>query len=565
MSQAISLLCIDDEPLFLDVFKTRLEQEPDLAVTTAATATDALDLLNRQYFDAIIADYSMPDMDGLSLLREVRSRGGQSVFVVATAKRLAHIARDALNTGADYYLQKGADMADEVPRLIDFLRTRIPQKNAEFELVSWARFYNSVVDNSAELICRIRPGGEITFVNEPFVHLFKKPYRQLVQENFFNYVPAAEREEILGCLRALSPELPDCLLLHHVLAGEGQVATLEWSYHAFFSAEGEPQEYQLGGRDVSSLRKIGAGEKIPAAYIPATESVVKNAELSELVATLQSLEAPVFAVDENGVILAWSKKLVELTGIAAADMVGKGGQEYGVPFYGKCAPMLVDNVLPSSSGTKNEGRPVAKREGETLIGEMEQVTIKGKTVFMGSKCSPVYDNADRLLAVVEVIMIGEPRTDQNAAETYLGGFASPTLKAAGDDTGHTLAGTIGSAGADYGLYATTRRVFVLRSPTHDANALKDPRFGTVLMDKLFGTAEDTREKTIGELENSCMFAAAKEEIASIVLKWPTLISGYLLIQKKDRASFRFYLDNKKTFARIDELMKKFAPDLIRYE
>jgi hypothetical protein len=85
------------------------------------------------------------------------------------------------------------------------------------------------------------------------------------------------------------------------------------------------------------------------------------------------------------------------------------------------------------------------------------------------------------------------------------------------------------------------------------------------MDKLFGTAEDTREKTIGELENSCMFAAAKEEIASIVLKWPTLISGYLLIQKKDRASFRFYLDNKKTFARIDELMKKFAPDLIRYE
>jgi|GEM_PF-4815135 PAS fold. len=156
------------------------------------------------------------------------------------------------------------------------------------------------------------------------------------------------------------------------LPGEGQVATLEWSYHAFFSAEGEPQEYQLGGRDVSSLRKIGAGEKIPAAYIPATESVVKNAELSELVATLQSLEAPVFAVDENGVILAWSKKLVELTGIAAADMVGKGGQEYGVPFYGKCAPMLVDNVLPSSSGTKNEGRPVAKREGETLIGEMEQ-------------------------------------------------------------------------------------------------------------------------------------------------------------------------------------------------
>ena len=565
MSQAISLLCIDDEPLFLDVFKTRLEQEPDLAVTTAATATDALDLLNRQYFDAIIADYSMPDMDGLSLLREVRSRGGQSVFVVATAKRLAHIARDALNTGADYYLQKGADMADEVPRLIAFLRTRIPQKNAEFELVSWARFYNSVVDNSAELICRIRPGGELTFVNEPCVHLFRKPYRQLVQENFFNYVPTAEREEILGCLRALSPEVPDCLLLHHVLAGEGRAVTLEWSYHAFFSAEGEPQEYQLGGRDTGSLRKIGAGEKIPAAHVPAGGDAEKNDELYELVATLQSLEAPVFAVDKNGVVLAWSKKLAELTGAAAVDMVGKGGQEYGVPFYGKRAPMLVDNVLPSPPGVEKEGRPVAKRDGETLIGELEHISIKGKPVLMWGKCSPVYDNAGRLLAVIEVITIGEPRTDQKAAENYLGGIASPTLKVAGDGSGSTFAGAIGSLGGGYGVYATTRRMFVIRIPELDANASKDLQFGTFLMDELFGTALDTRERTLGELENGCMFSAKKEEIAAIILKKPVLLSGYLLVKKKDNSSFRLYIDHKKAFARIEELMKMFAPDFVRYE
>ncbi|MGB8309037.1 MAG: response regulator, partial [Methanoregula sp.] len=153
MPQTISLLCIDDEPLFLDAFKARLEQEKDLVVTTALSAADALDLLNRQYFDVIISDYAMPEMDGLSLLKEIRARGGQSIFIMATAKRLAHIARDALNTGADYYLQKGADMANEVARLIDFIRIRVPQKNAEYELISWARFYNSIVDNGAELIC----------------------------------------------------------------------------------------------------------------------------------------------------------------------------------------------------------------------------------------------------------------------------------------------------------------------------------------------------------------------------------------------------------------------------
>ncbi|MFA7695046.1 MAG: response regulator, partial [Methanoregula sp.] len=218
MPQTIAILCIDDENLFLDAFRARLEQETDLAVTTASTTDEALDLLNEQYFDVIISDYAMPDMDGLSLLKEIRARGGQSIFVVATAKRLAHIAKDALNTGADYYLQKGADMANEVSRLIDFIRTRVPQKNAEFELVAWARFYNSIVDNGPELICRIKPDGALTFVNEPCVHLFKKPYRQLVQENFFDYVPGSERQEILSYIQALSPENPDCLLLHTVLA-----------------------------------------------------------------------------------------------------------------------------------------------------------------------------------------------------------------------------------------------------------------------------------------------------------------------------------------------------------
>ena len=191
----------------------------------------------------------MPEMDGLTLLKEIRERGGQSIFVVATGKRLAHIAKDALNTGADYYLQKGTDIANEVSQLPDFVRTRVSQKNAEDELVAWGRFYNSIVDNGPELICRIKPDGALSFVNEPCVHLLKKPYQQLVQENFFAYVPDSERPEILTCLQALSPQKPDCLLLHNVLAGDDRRVLLEWGYHGFFSAQGVVQEYQLTGRD----------------------------------------------------------------------------------------------------------------------------------------------------------------------------------------------------------------------------------------------------------------------------------------------------------------------------
>lgn len=574
MPQTIAILCIDDENLFLDALRARLEQETDLAVTTASTTDEALDLLNEQYFDVIISDYAMPDMDGLSLLKEIRARGGQSIFVVATAKRLAHIAKDALNTGADYYLQKGADMANEVSRLIDFIRTRVPQKNAEFELVAWARFYNSIVDNGPELICRIKPDGALTFVNEPCVHLFKKPYRQLVQENFFDYVPGSERQEILSYIQALSPENPDCLLLHTVLAGDGRRVLLEWGYRIFYSALGEVQEYQLTGRDAGALIRIGRpdggkeqGSRSAATAPVPTPPEENPGEWRDLMATLHSLDTPAFAVDKSGVIIAWSTKLAELTGVTAEEMVKKGNREYAVPFYGKPGPMLIDYVIRSPRSSGDRDLPAMKKARDMYIGEKEEVTIRGRPMFLWGKCSPVYDASGLLIAAVEAIMTKEPGVEKSDAEpeNYLGGISSLTLKVSGDGVGGAIAGAIGSSGGGYGVYATTRRLFVIRNPDLDPSAAQGVQFGTFLMDELFGTTADTRDKTLGELENSRIFEANKEEIEKIVLKKPVLLSGYLEIVKTGGDAFRVYIDHKKAYTHIENLMKMFSPGVIRFE
>ena len=573
MPQTISILCIDDEPLFLDAFRARLEQEKDLAVTPASTTLEALELLNHQYFDVIISDYSMPDMDGLALLREIRARGGQSIFIVATAKRLAHIAKDALNTGADYYLQKGADMANEVSRLIDFIRTRVPQKNAEYELIAWARFYNSIVDNGAELICRIKPDGTFSFVNEPCVHLFKKSYRQLVQENFFTYVPDNERPEILACLRELTPEKPDCLLLHHIMAGDGRTLTLEWGYHVLFSAQGGVQEYQISGRDSAGLIRIGTtkaeDEGVHSATTGSSRETPeeKPGELGELIATLQSLDAPVFAVDKSGVIISWSTKLAELTGVDAKAMVGKGNREYAIPFYGTPVPMLIDHVIiPPGSGA-DTGLPAVKKVGDTFVGEREEVTVRGKPMYLWGKCSPVYDAAGRLIAAIEAIAVSEPQEETGGAgsEEYLGGVSSLTLKVSGEGVGGAIAGAIGSSAGGYGVYATTRRLFVIRNPELDASASQGVQFGTFLMDELFGNMVDTHQKSLGELENSRIFEVKKGEIEKIALKKPVLLSGYLEIIKKGGTSFRVYIDHKKAYTYIENMMQLFAPGFVHFE
>ena len=96
-ADTISILCVDDEPLFLDAFSQKLGQEDGFSIVSVSNAAEALRSIESSHFDAIVSDYAMPEMDGLALLREIRARGYKTVFVMMTAKRLAHIAIDSIN------------------------------------------------------------------------------------------------------------------------------------------------------------------------------------------------------------------------------------------------------------------------------------------------------------------------------------------------------------------------------------------------------------------------------------------------------------------------------------
>jgi hypothetical protein len=229
--------------------------------------------------------------------------------------------------------------------------------------------------------------------------------------------------------------------------------------------------------------------------------------------------------------------------------------------------MLIDYVIQSPQSSGDQYLPAMKKTGDMYIGDMEEVTIRGRPMLLWGKCSPVYDASGQLIGAIEAIMTKDPvtKTVDSGSEDYLGGVSSPTLKISGEGVGGAIAGAIGSSGGGYGVYATTQRLFVIRNPDQDISAPEGVQLGTFLMDELFGTATDMREKPLGELENSRIFEAKKGEIEKIVLKKPVLLSGYMEIIKKDNTSFRMYVDHKKAYTHIENLMKMFAPDFVRYD
>jgi PAS domain S-box-containing protein len=571
-SNSIAILLVDDDPAVLDSFKAILEKEPDFAVDTIATSTEALDLLDTRYFDVIISDYSMPDLDGISLLREARGRGCKSIFVIVTGKRLAHIAMDALNSGADFFIQKGPNTAKDLENLIGFIRSHLPEKNAGNEVAEWERFYHSVVESTPDLLCRMLADGTFIYTNETCQQFFKKSYNDMTRQNFFSLIPAEEKGAVLAQLQKLSTERPDIAMEHRIMA-DGMMPVLQWNYHAFFGPGAAVSEYQVSGRNLEGVVRIGERVSMkPASTIsaaaPVTSSVQQKADAYDwkgLIDTIQSLDNPVFAIDKSGTVIAWNKAIEELTGVEASRMVGKGRQEYAVPFYGKPTPMLIDHIfLPPGSPAAN--MPGLKKVGDTYIGEMEHVKIKGKPMLLWGKGSPVYDGKGTLIAAIEVITVGEPQTaDTGSLEKYLGGISSITLKVSGEGVGGAIAGAIGSSTGGYGVYATDQRVFVIRNPDLDAEKSQGVQFGTFIIDELFGMTVDTRQKSIKELEQLKVFEAWKKDIVSISLKKPVLLSGYLTFSVNKAGSFRVYIDHKKSFTHLEQLMQSFCPEKIKVE
>jgi two-component sensor histidine kinase/FixJ family two-component response regulator len=105
----MSVLYVDDEPDLLDIGKLFLERSGFFSVTTVLNAPDAIRSLEHGRFDAIISDYQMPGMNGIEFLIHVRSCFGSLPFILFTGRGREEVVIEAINNGADFYLQKGVD------------------------------------------------------------------------------------------------------------------------------------------------------------------------------------------------------------------------------------------------------------------------------------------------------------------------------------------------------------------------------------------------------------------------------------------------------------------------
>lgn len=99
------VLIVDDEEVIREVCAQILEAE-GCRVTTAATADEALRLVDENSFDAVVTDIMMPDMSGLELLQALAGKDGTMGTVVITGMGTSEMASRSDSLGAGEFVVK---------------------------------------------------------------------------------------------------------------------------------------------------------------------------------------------------------------------------------------------------------------------------------------------------------------------------------------------------------------------------------------------------------------------------------------------------------------------------
>lgn len=129
-----SILYVDDEPDLLNTGKCFIEKTKGFKVHTISSAIKALECSDLLIYDAIVSDYQMPGMNGITFLKEVRKRYKEIPFILFTGRGREEVVIEAINNGVNYYVQKGGDPVSLFVELVHKIRLAVDHNRAKNQI-----------------------------------------------------------------------------------------------------------------------------------------------------------------------------------------------------------------------------------------------------------------------------------------------------------------------------------------------------------------------------------------------------------------------------------------------
>lgn len=188
----------------LKAAKLFLESQYAFEVTSAASGHDALALFHTGKYHAVVSGYDIPGINGLNLLSAIRTSGSDIPFIVFTEKNREDVVIEALNTGADFYLQKGGNTKALYTQLANQIQQAVRRRSAENAIIQKKKDLRHLIDASPNPAMLLNARGEIIAINQSAIRSVKH-FNEISEEdiygkNAFDLFPAEITHEKLAAI-----------------------------------------------------------------------------------------------------------------------------------------------------------------------------------------------------------------------------------------------------------------------------------------------------------------------------------------------------------------------------
>lgn len=192
------ILVVEDSSIDMWVIENTLAQA-GYQVLTANNGAGAIGIVGETPPDLVILDYMLPDMDGIQVLRQIRSMAPDTYVIITTGHGSERVAAAALHEHANYYLIKPI-----IPwQLLKLIHSSIQQRETSRALAHLTRLHLNVLDQLPVGVFVLDKDLRIQAWNQAIQTLTQQPATEVLGQPFSDQCPCATALGGASALRSL--------------------------------------------------------------------------------------------------------------------------------------------------------------------------------------------------------------------------------------------------------------------------------------------------------------------------------------------------------------------------
>ena len=372
----MAILIADDDPVTRALLiKTLNKWGYDVLV--ANDGLEALEIVEKDEVRIVITDWMMPNMDGLTLCKEIRSLSNSNYvyIIIVTSKDQKNDLNRAFEKGADDYIIKPLELErlkaslNSAQRVINLSESL----NREIELhAEAAERLNSILEYSSDIIYTLDLEGNFTSVNKIAKELTGYTEQELLNINFHDFIPEGDQDEIYNVFSSI------CKSGKALKSYPFKIIVKDGTEKYFETSVG------LIRKDKDIIGFQGSSKDITE-RVKAQKALQESEKQNRML--IESMRDGLWMLDRNGILTFVNNSLCQMLGYSREELIGQN----------------VHKFHEKESKEETEKRIKRRKQGISESYEMNYHNKEGKIIPTIVSAKPIFDSTGQFEGCIAVI------------------------------------------------------------------------------------------------------------------------------------------------------------------